>query len=59
MTLDDRISALVTAVADQFNGLPAGAGPYSNQMYVLEVAEDASDVPVDFPVGGIILRKTV
>ena len=56
MALDDRIAAFVTAVAEQFNSLTGGA--YSNQMYVLETTEDASDVPVDFPVGGIILRKT-
>lgn len=57
MPQSDSISETFSQVGADVKALIL-KGKYATPIYILEANQTVNDVPVDFPVGGLIFQKT-
>jgi hypothetical protein len=53
--MDESLVAAFERIASEFN--LRKPSPYLRPVYVLESTQTVSDVPADFPAGGLIFQK--
>lgn len=63
MSVATQVAALAARIAGEINTLRAEAAAASTStylvpVYVLETTETESNIPADFPAGGLIFKKT-